>query len=1264
IKQEQAASSASTNIRNNNNNNSNGNPAQQPNGTPSLPPTTAAGGAANQPRRPAGGNFSPADLNRIVLEYLNKKGYHKTEAQLRLESSHIAQPPIPTVPVTSVKTPVTDKKTNITNIDDIKAADYFQGYKILKHWVESSLDIYRGELLRFLYPIFVHCFFDLVKKGFVSEARVFFDKYGVDHEVLHGDELRKIAGVANADHLQENEMAKMFLEHGYVVHISRTAFTLLLYFLHENESLGGSVLISIINGHVEPKIVTQKSFHEPDVKVEETGDLKDGIKGLAQGIDDIENFNKTSVKLKKLPLDAEFSKEVELELQRRDEKEPDRQPTLVQEFHRLHKDDEVVKDSSSSTPVSSIPFPEKSNIDLKREILAVRESRDRIRLDSAQASAPSICMYTFHNTNNDLTTLQFNEDSTMVAGGFEDSYIKLWSLDGSPLKSVLKSDPYNQEPTNCRKLVGHSGTVYGLDFSPDNRYLISSSEDKTVKLWSLDTYTPLVNYKGHNQPVWDVAFSPMGHYFATASHDQTARLWSCDHIYPLRIFAGHLNDVDTVTFHPNSQYVFTGSADKTCRMWDIAKGNAVRIFTGHSGAINTMAVSPDGRWLATAGEDATINIWDIGSGRRLKSMKGHGRNSIYSLAFSQEGSVLISGGADMSVRVWDIKRGTSEQGHSTVNYPVNPEENQSMTNSSSVTSTSGSTGTAGNNASNANGPGPGSSGKEKAEEVRRRRGGEIVPTADHLASFFTKKTPVYKVHFTRGNLCLAADTTGLILALPSISTTFSASNSIQWSGTIYSLTSSIISLVIGRLSDLLGRKAVLIICLFTLASFQMAQGFAHTALQFYIFRGISGLGSGGIICLANVTISDFVKAEQRALYQGIIGFGIALGTAVGYLVFAGFEHRYGVKGWRFGFHLISAVCFLVCGLGVVCIPGKGNSQKEKRLSMAEIWRFKNGGVDYLGLILCCCVMSFIMIPLNCGGVLYRWDSALIIVFFVLSFVSLIGFIYNEWRIATVAIIPLRIFKNLTVVNLQFQCLLYGCVFFSLLFYLPIYFLTVRELTFLQTAGIMQCLLAPVCVGSPITGRIIGVLGNYNYVIWVGYTCWLLGSILFLALLNETTPVGHVCGIMVLISVGLSCTFQPTLQALQAHSLISDRAVVNSMRNTFRYFGNSIGVAGSFLIFGQSIRHSLELEGSSISLSTEQREYILGHILTNFEIPFSTMFKDNEQTLAQIRQIYMDAFRNLFKFWIPLVAVCWAGSFTVKDTGLAAKQRKKKKTVNL
>ena len=107
-----------------------------------------------------------------------------------------------------------------------------------------------------------------------------------------------------------------------------------------------------------------------------------------------------------------------------------------------------------------------------------------------------------------------------------------------------------KEASTTRKLVGHSGPVYSLAFDPLSgsaappQFLLSSSADATIRLWSMNTMSNLVAYRGHQNPVWDVEWSPMGIYFASASRDKTARLWSTDKINALRVYAGHLSDVD------------------------------------------------------------------------------------------------------------------------------------------------------------------------------------------------------------------------------------------------------------------------------------------------------------------------------------------------------------------------------------------------------------------------------------------------------------------------------------------------------------------------------------------------------------------------------------------------------------------------------------------------------------------------------------------------------------------------------------------------
>lgn len=121
----------------------------------------------------------------------------------------------------------------------------------------------------------------------------------------------------------------------------------------------------------------------------------------------------------------------------------------------------------------------------------------------------------------------------------------MWLATASQLKKLRQKGG-----STTIKLVGHSGPVYGLSFDPLSgpgappKYLLSSSQDATVRLWSLDTYTNVVAYKGHREPIWDVQWGPKGVYFATASRDRTARIWSTEHITSMRLLAGHLSDVD------------------------------------------------------------------------------------------------------------------------------------------------------------------------------------------------------------------------------------------------------------------------------------------------------------------------------------------------------------------------------------------------------------------------------------------------------------------------------------------------------------------------------------------------------------------------------------------------------------------------------------------------------------------------------------------------------------------------------------------------
>ncbi|KAK9760044.1 Transcription initiation factor TFIID subunit 5, partial [Basidiobolus ranarum] len=560
--------------------------------------------------------------------------------------------------------------------------------------------------------------------------------------------------------------------------------------------------LRIVNQYLNIQVSPGKPNTSPDIETEE------GVGITGHKTHQLKAFNQQPVELGQLPPDPARREEVERALKEDDEKaKADTGATgaevetaassLVEEYKKVK-----LEGSQDGPAREDIPLPPIKGLDIQAEIDGIVDLRKRLKL--GPGALPSICMYTFHNTSGSLNCVSMTEDVSLVAGGFSESYIKIWSLKGEKLKGFRSN--FNPAHINdvsdlnrlkerqgheYKKLIGHSGPVFGLSFSHDNKYLVSSSEDSTVRLWSMDTYTNLVSYKGHNYPVWDVDFGPYGFYFATASHDRTARLWSCDHISPLRIFAGHLSDVDCVKFHPNSKYLVTGSSDKTCRLWDVQRGSCVRVFTGHLGAIYSLAVSPDGRTMASAGDDKSIVLWDLGSGRKIKKMTGH-EGTIHSLSFSSEGSVLVSGSSDWTVRVWDVKKGEeSENAPKFIPKKDRNEHNENDVTSKEKTnindkSTNGAQSKEENTIKSAekekidamdiDGETKSNDGHEHEEnqsdskkktkdslatqndstKKKDKKALAVTASADLMGTYPTKRTSIYNVQFTRRNLVLAS----------------------------------------------------------------------------------------------------------------------------------------------------------------------------------------------------------------------------------------------------------------------------------------------------------------------------------------------------------------------------------------------------------------------------------------------------------------------------------------------------------------------------
>jgi WD40 repeat protein len=165
---------------------------------------------------------------------------------------------------------------------------------------------------------------------------------------------------------------------------------------------------------------------------------------------------------------------------------------------------------------------------------------------------------------------------------------------------------FNFGPSNV-----YSDTSSIVAFSPDGyKVLVKGSTYDDANLFDVKTGRQICDFLGHNAYVTSVAFSPDGKYALTGSEDRTARLWDVRTCQQIRVFTDNVSLVIAVAFSPDGKYVLTGHGDNKARLWDTASGEELREFQGHTNWLNSVAFSPDGRYVLTGSADGTARLWD------------------------------------------------------------------------------------------------------------------------------------------------------------------------------------------------------------------------------------------------------------------------------------------------------------------------------------------------------------------------------------------------------------------------------------------------------------------------------------------------------------------------------------------------------------------------------------------------------------------------------------------------------------------------------
>jgi EmrB/QacA subfamily drug resistance transporter len=407
-------------------------------------------------------------------------------------------------------------------------------------------------------------------------------------------------------------------------------------------------------------------------------------------------------------------------------------------------------------------------------------------------------------------------------------------------------------------------------------------------------------------------------------------------------------------------------------------------------------------------------------------------------------------------------------------------------------------------------------------------------------------------------LLAALDQTIVSTALPTIVAEFGGLTHLSWVVTAYLLSSTVVTPLYGKFGDIYGRKIVLQVAIVVFLVGSALCGLAQSMTQLIIFRGLQGIGGGGLIVITLAMIGDLVSPRERGKYQGLFGAAFGLATIIGPLLGGFFVDH---LNWRWIFYINLPTGLLALAVIAVTLP----SQPSRRQHT----------IDYLGASLLTFALTSIILVTSLGGNSFPWNSLFILGMGATATLSFVAFVAVEAR-AREPILSLNLFRNQTFVLTSAIGLILGLSLFGSVTYLPIYLQVVKGES--PTASGLQ--LMPMMLGmlitSVVSGRMISRWGHYKPFPIAGTALMAVG-LLLMSRISLDLNVWETSVDALVLGLGMGMVMQVLVLAVQNSVSYEQLGVATSGTTLFRSIGGALGVAA----FGAIFAHGLHAQLSAV-----------------------------------------------------------------------------------
>lgn len=418
-----------------------------------------------------------------------------------------------------------------------------------------------------------------------------------------------------------------------------------------------------------------------------------------------------------------------------------------------------------------------------------------------------------------------------------------------------------------------------------------------------------------------------------------------------------------------------------------------------------------------------------------------------------------------------------------------------------------------------------------------------------------------------GIFLAAIDNTIVSTVSPHIASEFKEFNKISWVATAYLLSSAAFQPLYGKVSDIFGRKPLLIFTNIAFLIGCLICGLSKSLWWLVLGRFISGIGGGGMTSISSITITDIVPLRERALYQGICNFFFGLGTGCGGIIGGWFSDSFG--GWRMAFLVQVPLSAISTFMIVMFLELPKKNGKEHPNSKALNIKSKLMAIDWSGAITLITFLGLFLITASLGGKEIPFDSNIFLIMCLLSVLSFVIFVFIELRVASDPILPLSFLKDRSVLGSSLSNWFCMMSIMTTSYYLPVYF-----------SGVLN--MKPTAIGKRIAPNFfstsLGSLGAGYYMKKTGKYYWfvilfcvsvVLGQ-LQIYLMKPDIATWRQYTLTMIPGFGTSVLITVALLAMIAAVPHEHQAATTSISYAFRSVGCTLGVSFGGAIFRESL----------------------------------------------------------------------------------------------